>query len=183
VRKYVRFIERNRKLYDEVTEREVNCVDIHVMKGGKENTPFLDEEFRRNRDDTIKLNVCNEAADVKCTRRIRNEDIADYVHQEESGGESRLKEDLCETADADSSDPRRISEVDLKKLITSNDNLERVQKEGLIEVLLRYLEFLTTRPGKCKAYEYKFNITGTIPIIGYSRPVPYSARANIRKHE
>jgi hypothetical protein len=178
VRKYVRFIGRNRELHDEVMEREVNYVDIHV-KDGKENTPFLDEELRRNRDDTIELNACNEAADVKCTIRVRNEDIADYPHQEESGGELRLKEDLCETADADSRDPRRISEVDLKKLNTSN-NLEREQKEGLIEVLLTYLEFLTTKPGKYKVCEYKFNVTDTIPIIGYSRPVLCSARASTR---
>ena len=30
-------------------------------------------------------------------------------------------------------------------------------------------------------YEYKFNITDTTPIIGHSRPVPYSARARVRK--
>ena len=30
-------------------------------------------------------------------------------------------------------------------------------------------------------YEYKFNITDTTPIIGNSRPVPYSARASVRK--
>jgi len=40
---------------------------------------------------------------------------------------------------------------------------------------------LTTRPGKCRLYEYKFNITDTTPIIGHSRPVPYSARAGVRK--
>jgi predicted aspartyl protease len=60
VRKYVRFTERNRELYDEVLEREVNCVDIHVKTDGKENTPCFDDEFRRNRDDTIELNACNE---------------------------------------------------------------------------------------------------------------------------
>jgi hypothetical protein len=30
-------------------------------------------------------------------------------------------------------------------------------------------------------YEYEFNITDTTPIIGRSRPVPYSARAGVRK--
>ena len=30
-------------------------------------------------------------------------------------------------------------------------------------------------------YEYKFNITDTTPIIGHSRPVPYAARAGVRK--
>jgi hypothetical protein len=63
----------------------------------------------------------------------------------------------------------------------SNNNLEKQQKEKLIEILLIYTEFLTTRPGKCKVYEYKFNITNTAPIIGHSRPVPYSARPGVRK--
>ena len=63
----------------------------------------------------------------------------------------------------------------------SNNNLEKEQKERLMETLLRYTEFLTTRPGKCKVYEYKFNITNTTPIIGHFRPVPYSARAGVRK--
>jgi len=46
--------------------------------------------------------------------------------------------------------------VDLEKLIMSNNNLEKQHKEKLIEVLLRYTEILTIRPGKCKVYEYKF---------------------------
>jgi len=40
---------------------------------------------------------------------------------------------------------------------------------------------LTARPGKRRGYEYKFNITDTTSIIGHSRPVPYSARAGVRK--
>jgi hypothetical protein len=48
-------------------------------------------------------------------------------------------------------------------------------------MLLRHTDFLTTGPGKCKQYEYKFNITDTIPRIGHSRPVPYSATADVRK--
>jgi hypothetical protein len=63
----------------------------------------------------------------------------------------------------------------------SNENLEKQQKEKVMEVLLRYTEFLTTRLGKCKVYKYKFNITDTTPIIGHSRPIPYSARASVRK--
>ena len=58
--------------------------------------------------------------------------------------------DLCETGEADLRDPRQVSEVDLGKLIVSNNNLDKQQKEKLIEVLLRYTEFLTSRPGKCK---------------------------------
>jgi hypothetical protein len=71
--------------------------------------------------------------------------------------------------------------VDLEKLIVSNNNLEMQQKEKLTELLLRYIEFLTIRPEKCKVYEHKFNITDTAPKIGHSSPVPYSARTGVRK--
>jgi hypothetical protein len=150
---------------------------MQVKNGGKENAPHFNEELRESMDNMTELNAYDEA-DVECTRRIRKED---YAHQEESGGESRLKHVLCETTDVDLREPRQITEVDLKKLIMSNDNLEDQQKERLIEVLLKYTEYLTTKPGKCKVYEYKFNVTDTIPTIGHSRPVPYSARASIRK--
>jgi hypothetical protein len=82
---------------------------------------------------------------------------------------------------ADLRDPRQVSEVDLEELIVSNSNLEMQHKEELIEVLLRYSEFLTTRPGKCKVYEYKFNVPDTIPIKGHSIHVPYSATTAVRK--
>jgi hypothetical protein len=57
---------------------------------------------------------------------------------------------LWEKGGDDLRDLRQVSEVDLKKLIMSNNNLEMQQKEKMIEVLLRYTEFLTTRLGKCK---------------------------------
>jgi len=47
--------------------------------------------------------------------------------------------------------------------------------------MIDYIEFLTTRPGKCKVNVYKLNITDTTPIISHSIPVPYSARADVRK--
>jgi hypothetical protein len=43
--------------------------------------------------------------------------------------------------EADLRDPRQVSEFDLEKLIMSNNNLEKQQKEKLMEVLLRYAEF------------------------------------------
>jgi hypothetical protein len=111
---------------------------------------------------------------------MRKEDLVDYIHQG-SEGEFKLRMDICGTGKADLRDPRQVSEVDLEKLIVSNNNLEMQQKEKLIKVLLRYIEFLNTRTGKCKVYEYEFSITDKTPIIGHSRPVPYSARAGVRK--
>jgi len=178
MRKYVAFVNRNRELYHEVMEEEINPFDISMKKDGKRNTPCVNNVLRENVDDLIEFNPCDEADDFKDKKR--KEDLVDHVHQG-SGGESKLRMDLCETGEADLRDPRQVSEVGLEKLIMSNNNLEKQQKEKLIEVLLRYTEFLTTRPGKCKVYKYKFNITDTTPIIGHSRPVPYSARAGVRK--
>jgi len=166
--KYVTFVNGNWELYDEVMEEEIN--PIGVKKDGKRNTPCMSKVLRENMDDVIEVNACDKADDSKGKKR--KEDLVYCVHQG-SGGESKLRMDLCETGEADSRDPRQVSEVDLEKLIMSNKNLENQQKEKLIEVvLLRYTEFLTTRPGKCKVYEYKFNITDTNPIIGHSKPVP-----------
>ena len=67
------------------------------------------------------------------TSRVKKEDLRDYIHQG-SGGESKLRMDLCETGEADLRDPRQVSEVDLGKLIMSNNNLDKQQKEKLIEV-------------------------------------------------
>jgi len=178
MRKYVAFVNRNRELLDEVMEEEINPLDISVKKNGKRNNPCMNKVLRENVDDVIEFNACDKADDFKGKKR--KEDLVDYVHQG-SGGESKLRMDLCETGEADLRDPQQVSEVDLEKLIMSNNNLKKQQKEKLIEVLLRYTEFLITRPGKCKANEYKFNITDTTPIIGHSRPVPYSARAGVRK--
>jgi hypothetical protein len=126
----------------------------------------MSKVFRENMDDVIEFNSSDKADDFKGKKR--KEDLVYYVHQG-SGVESKLEMDLCETGKADLRDPRHVSEVDLEKLIMSNNKKEKQQKEKLMEVLLRYTEFLTTRPGKCKVYEYKFNITNTTPIIGHSR--------------
>jgi hypothetical protein len=180
MRKYVAFVNRSRDLYDELMEEEdTNPLDISMKGNGKENTPCVSEVLREYKNDLIEFNACGKADDFKGMKRKEKE--VDYNHQERSGGESRLRLDLWDKGGADLRDPRQVSEVDLKKLIMNNNNLELQQKEKLIEVLLRYTEFFTTRPGKCKVYEYNFNITDTTPIIGHSRPVPYSVRAGVRK--
>jgi hypothetical protein len=160
-------------------KEETNPLVISMKRNGKENNPCNSEVFRESKNDVIEFNACDKADDFKSMKR--KEKQVYYIHQERSGGESRLRLDVWEKGGADLRDPRQVSEVDLKKLIMNNSNLEMQQKEKLIEVLLTYTEVLTTRPGKCKAYEYKFNITDTTPIIGHSRTVPYKVRAGVRK--
>jgi len=84
---------------------------------GRENTPCLIEVLSENMDDVIEYNACDKADDIRCKKRIRKEDLVDYVHQKGSGGESRLQLDLYKTGEADLRDPQQISEVDLEKII------------------------------------------------------------------
>jgi hypothetical protein len=53
---------------------------------------------------------------------MRKENLVDYIYQG-SGGESKLQMDVCERGEADLRDPRQVSEVDVEKLIMSNNNL------------------------------------------------------------
>jgi hypothetical protein len=176
--KYVAFVNRNRELYDEMMEEEINPLGISMKENGEEITPCMSKVLRENKYYVIEFNACDKTDDFKGMKR--KEKLVDYVHQERSRGESRWRLDLWKKGGADLRDPRQVSELELKKLIMNKNNLEMPQKENLSEILKRYTEFLTTRPGKCKVYEYKFNITDTTPIIGHSRTVPYSARADVR---
>jgi hypothetical protein len=146
MREYVEFVIRNRELYDSMMEKEINHLDISVKKDGKGNTTCMSKVLREYRDDVIELNACDKAVHIKGKKR--KGDLADYVHEEKCGGQARLRQGLCEREGADLRDPRQVSEVDLEKLIMSNNNLEMQLKEKLVEVLLRYTEFLTTRPVK-----------------------------------
>ena len=112
MRKYVTFVNRNRELYNQVMEEEINPLDISVKKDGKRNNPCMSKVLRENMDDVIEFNAHNKADDFK--DKTRKEDLVDYVHQG-SGGESKLRMDLCETVEADLRNPQQVSEVDLEK--------------------------------------------------------------------
>ena len=58
MRKYVTFINRNRDLYDEVMEEEINPFDISIKKDGKRNTACMSKVLRENVVDVIEFNSC-----------------------------------------------------------------------------------------------------------------------------
>jgi hypothetical protein len=73
------------------------------------------------------------------------------------------------------SDPRSLQEGDVSDLV-GKVCLPPAQRKELYAVLIKYLNYLTTRPGKCKLLEYKFWINTDQPVVSYSRPVPFSLR-------
>ena len=80
----------------------------------------MSKVLRENVDDVIEVNAYDIACDFK--GKTGKEDLVDYVHQG-SAGESKLRMDLCETGETVLRDPQQVSEVNLEKLIMSNNNL------------------------------------------------------------
>jgi hypothetical protein len=55
------------------------------------------------------------------------------------------------------------------------------QQQELYEVLIRYQQHLTKRPGRCNVFEYEFKIEGDMPPTSNSRPIPFALRAPVRE--
>jgi hypothetical protein len=55
-------------------------------------------------------------------------------------------------------------------------NINGTQKERLFQVLVKYLGYMTARPGKCNLFKYNFQVEADCPIFGYSRPIPFFVR-------
>jgi hypothetical protein len=47
-------------------------------------------------------------------------------------------------------------------------------------VLVKYTNDMTSRPGKCKLFRYKFRAEADRPVSGYSRPIPFALRPATR---
>lgn len=78
-------------------------------------------------------------------------------------------------------DPRALQRADLVTLVDNNANLQEHQKKMLCTTLVRYLKNLTTKPGKCNVYSYKFQVEKVQPIASYARPIPFHMRSEVRQ--
>jgi len=74
---------------------------------------------------------------------------------------------------------RMITAEQLRGKVSEN-NLSPQQQEDLYNVLIRYQQQLTKRPGKCTKFEYEFKIEGSEPTSANSRPIPFALRDQVR---
>jgi hypothetical protein len=77
-------------------------------------------------------------------------------------------------------DERMITEEQLRGKLCENNNLSSKQEKDLYNVLIRYQQNLTKRPGKCTKFEYEFKIEGSIPSSANSRLIPFALRDQVR---
>jgi hypothetical protein len=66
-------------------------------------------------------------------------------------------------------DRRLLPEENLRELIITNCNLEAEQREDLFTVLLKYRQHFTSKPARCKVFEYKFQMVDLKPAVGHSQ--------------
>jgi hypothetical protein len=77
-------------------------------------------------------------------------------------------------------DPRSLRKDDVSS-IAGKVNLSKAQHKGLHAVLMKYIDHLTTKPGKCNLMEYKFLVKSDRPVVSYSRPVPFAQRPAVHE--
>lgn len=78
-------------------------------------------------------------------------------------------------------DPRSLRSEDVYKLVEQVSSLNVEQRQKLSSVLLKYLDFMTTKPGLCTLLNYKFQVVSDQPIVSFSRPIPFAQRPAIQE--
>jgi hypothetical protein len=78
-------------------------------------------------------------------------------------------------------DPRSLHRTDVSALVGRTTSLSELQQRTLYEILIKYIDHLTTKPGKCNLLKYKFQVNTDKPIVGYSRPIPFALRPAVRE--
>jgi hypothetical protein len=89
--------------------------------------------------------------------------------------------DTIFTPTPESADPRSLQRKELITVVEQVNTLCDVERSKLYEVLVKYLSHMTTKPGKCNLFSYKFQVNHDKPIIGYSRPIPFATRSAVRE--
>ena len=78
-----------------------------------------------------------------------------------------------------SKEDRTITKDQICKVVNELESLTPDQKQKLSDILLKYQGSLTKKPGKCKNFEYTFQVEGQLPKSTYSRPIPFALRPTI----
>jgi hypothetical protein len=78
-------------------------------------------------------------------------------------------------------DPRSLQKCDVSALVKQVISLSEPQQKELYETLIKYMDHMTTKPGRCNLLDYKFQVNTDKPIVGYSRPIPFTLRPAVRE--
>jgi hypothetical protein len=93
-------------------------------------------------------------------------------YEERNGGDKETAPDTHNT----NTDDRTITTGQIHELINEMECITSVQKQKLAAVLMKHQGNFTKKPGKCRGFEYIFQVQGQLPKSTYSRPLPFALR-------
>jgi len=78
-------------------------------------------------------------------------------------------------------DNRTISEEQIHAKVCEDNRFSTEQQEDFYNVLAKYRQHLTKRPGKCTQFVHGFKIERSMPHSANSRPSPFALRNQVRE--
>jgi hypothetical protein len=158
--------KNNERLY-------ANCATINIES--VEDTEFIGgEECEESRQ--IALYRCS----VDVSPRA-----GDLFHAQRSGADklkmSYMQRETSSNHDVMRPDPRDISVAELKQKTAEAGSLTSMQQLELLQILLKYKDSFSARPGKCRDFEYSFEVDDRQDIVGTSRLIPFKLRHEVRE--
>jgi hypothetical protein len=94
---------------------------------------------------------------------------------------SQFKAKPIDKTEQDVSNPCSLQTADLHALTEESERLNNIQKESLINLLVKYIKHMTSKPGMCRVFEHRFQLSGPKPIVGFFRAIPFSIRPAVRE--
>jgi hypothetical protein len=73
---------------------------------------------------------------------------------------------------SDSYEPRSLRKTDVAALVEQAVSLSEVQQRRRYDVLMKCISHMTTKPGRCNLFSYKFQVDTDKPIVGYFKTYP-----------
>jgi transposase InsO family protein len=150
----------------------------------------------RNNDARCSHDECYEDFEIYEVSRVNRDEVySSHVEGsvvrdvERNNGESsyggrkgdQFKVGPAGKTEQDVSDPRSLRTADLHALIEVTEGLNNRQKESLSNLLMKYIQHMTSKPGMCRVFEYKFQLSDPKPIVGFSRAIPFAIRPVVRE--
>jgi hypothetical protein len=175
---------------------EVDMIRRSESEGNVKGYPFGEQP--NNDDVNCMMYDSEQVTRCRLNACCSGEGISNDREGEKTGEETLNSYDICtanrlgryeernvgdaETAtDAHSAiaDDRAITKDQTCKVINELENLTYNQKQKLSAVLQKHQGNLTKKPGKCKSFEYTFQVQGQLPKSTYSRPLPFALRPTV----
>jgi hypothetical protein len=78
-------------------------------------------------------------------------------------------------------DDRSVTVQELKTKADEASGLNGDEKHELFDLLMKYKQQFSSKPGKCNLMCYEFDMEDETSIVGSTRPIPFAVRGEVRE--